>query len=41
MNELITVALETGRGGVRSFKFKEVEAEAEPAPVVSVLLPLH
>lgn len=35
MNELITVALETGRGGVRSFKFKEVEAEAEPAPVVS------
>ncbi|MEX6396011.1 PTS mannose transporter subunit IIAB [Providencia hangzhouensis] len=35
MNELITVALETGRGGVRSFKFKEVEVEAEPAPVVS------
>ncbi|ENR5393119.1 TPA: PTS mannose transporter subunit IIAB [Providencia rettgeri] len=34
MNELITVALETGRGGVRSFKFKEAEAEVEPAPVV-------
>lgn len=33
MNELITVALETGRGGVRSFKFKEAEAEVEPAPV--------
>lgn len=34
MNELITVALETGRGGVRSFKFNEAEAEVEPAPVV-------
>lgn len=31
MDELITVALETGRGGVRSFKFKEVETQ--PAPV--------
>lgn len=31
MDELITVALETGRGGVRSFKYKEVEAQ--PAPV--------
>ncbi|MEW2741035.1 PTS mannose transporter subunit IIAB [Providencia sp. PROV130] len=30
MSELITVALETGRGGVRSFKFKEAEAEAAP-----------
>ncbi|MGG4608721.1 PTS mannose transporter subunit IIAB [Providencia sp. Me31A] len=31
MDELITVALETGRGGVRAFKYKEVEAQ--PAPV--------
>ncbi|HHR6028495.1 TPA: PTS mannose transporter subunit IIAB [Providencia alcalifaciens] len=31
MDELITVALETGRGGIRPFKFKEVVAEA-PAP---------
>ncbi|WP_285315678.1 PTS mannose transporter subunit IIAB [Providencia rettgeri] len=35
MNELISVALETGRGGVRSFKFKEAVAEVEPAPVTS------
>ncbi|WP_272536973.1 PTS mannose transporter subunit IIAB [Providencia sp. PROV206] len=35
MNELITVALETGRGGVRSFKFKEAEVEVEPAPVAA------
>ncbi|MBQ0317343.1 PTS mannose transporter subunit IIAB [Providencia rettgeri] len=38
LSELITVALETGRGGVRSFKFKEVEtapaavAPSTPAP---------
>ncbi|WP_272521646.1 MULTISPECIES: PTS mannose transporter subunit IIAB [unclassified Providencia] len=31
MDELITVALETGRGGIRPFKFKEVVAET-PAP---------
>lgn len=35
MNELITVALETGRGGVSSFKFKEAEVEVEPAPVAA------
>ncbi len=35
MNELISVALETGRGGVRSFKFKEAETEVEPTPVAS------
>ncbi|WP_272568160.1 PTS mannose transporter subunit IIAB [Providencia sp. PROV255] len=35
MNELITVALETGRGGVRSFKFKEAEVEVESAPVAA------
>ncbi|MBQ0535315.1 PTS mannose transporter subunit IIAB [Providencia huaxiensis] len=35
MNELISVALETGRGGVRSFKFKETETEVEPTPVAS------
>ncbi|WP_273838549.1 PTS mannose transporter subunit IIAB [Providencia rettgeri] len=33
LEELITVALETGRGGVRPFKFKEVEAQ--PAPVAA------
>ncbi|MBN6362837.1 MULTISPECIES: PTS mannose transporter subunit IIAB [Providencia] len=35
LNELISVALETGRGGVRSFKFKEAETEVEPTPVAS------
>ncbi|WP_217496511.1 PTS mannose transporter subunit IIAB [Providencia heimbachae] len=32
MDELINVALETGRGGIRPFKFKEVETEAPSAP---------
>lgn len=41
MNELITVALETGRGGVRSFKFKEAEAEASPvAPTTPAPAPV-
>lgn len=44
MDELIAVALETGRGGIRAFKFKEPEttpvsapvAAPEPAPVQTV-----
>lgn len=33
MDELITVALETGRGGVRALKFKEPESTANVTPV--------
>ncbi|MBQ0329574.1 MULTISPECIES: PTS mannose transporter subunit IIAB [Providencia] len=41
LSELITVALETGRGGVRSFKFKEVEtAPAAAAPSTPVPAPI-
>ena len=32
MDELINVALETGRGGIRPFKFKEAEPETPSAP---------
>ncbi|MBN6350899.1 PTS mannose transporter subunit IIAB [Providencia huaxiensis] len=41
LSELITVALETGRGGVRSFKFKEVEtAPAAAAPSTPAPAPI-
>ncbi|MGJ3352653.1 PTS mannose transporter subunit IIAB [Providencia sp. Je.9.19] len=33
MSELINTALETGRGGIRPFKFKETEAPVVSAPV--------
>lgn len=33
MSELINIALETGRGGIRPFKFKETEAPVVSAPV--------
>ncbi|HEM6840272.1 TPA: PTS mannose transporter subunit IIAB [Providencia stuartii] len=32
IDELISVALETGRGGIRALKFKEPEAAATPSP---------